>query len=439
MGRFLNKLYLMLTLASLILTLCHINVWAATDPLFDIKVIDYVFDTKNPGIIKGSFVLDNKTDTVFPELWYCTDLKILFSEKDENYLSCSPKQLTLKRLEPKLVQFSLPIPQNLPLCDYSLTVTVYTRNGKIIDTQEKSLGKLGEGNNYLKINYDKMVFLNAENGTGTFQGTNFPMDTSPRIKVPIVNQGEQVVNVNPFVNIYRRGNVFESKPISSYKITEVFELKPGVDKEIIISLPTFKVPDLYYATISFSDVTGNTFAGIAEANYTIEGPSAKIMQTVANVQKGVLSTITEITQSGDMKELTDANLSVQVLDQDGKTVFQSQKKITILDIAQRVQLDGPLSLEKGTLTFLYSLEYKGKELDTFKSTYSLEDMINKNPVNPSPQATANLGTKNTSNSTSTNTKSSNSNTAMILIIVILLICLLGAGYYFLRLKNKNRS
>lgn len=194
---------------------------------------------------------------------------------------------SLKPMESKEVNYSLPVTASLPASNYSFYLRFIKSDGEVVGSYDDVVYNLGTNDKNQNLREKSFLAFDQETcfvvgsdgkNYGNNDGPVFTPDESPKIKCQIKNIGKEAVEVYPEIE-WKEFFVY-GKPSSGQKQTEkseqVFSFKPGENKMIELSLPKAQKPQVYQALVKFSDRNGEAKSFNMFFRWTVGGASARI-------------------------------------------------------------------------------------------------------------------------------------------------------------------
>lgn len=231
--------------------------------------------------ISGSFVMENKDNIYYPDLYYSLTLvptelynKTHYSSVSAYYNSFGP--FSLGQYENKLVAFEFEVPEYIPYQEYVLELKVENGVWEIASPIWIDNVKIGnkDVNEFLMPNVENSHYYKIKNYENPLSGPYRDAGDPATVYMKVNSRFEKSIKVKPQITFYKRSNMYDEKTYRQYG--EEITIKPKEDKEIAIKLPDVNVPESYYYLISLVDENNMPVSYEYHFRCVINGATAKI-------------------------------------------------------------------------------------------------------------------------------------------------------------------
>ncbi|MFQ5583500.1 MAG: hypothetical protein ACE5GL_03590, partial [Calditrichia bacterium] len=336
------------------------------------------------GEIKGSFVLENRSNEAFTDLKYILSLKE--PPKVETYTSAegvetkettynnylikaerSAESITIGSGAEESRDFVFSYPKNLPPGDYEFSIDVV--DGQVGDTLTFDViesTQLQGLQNFLTIKENSCFVIKDEVEFFQEEGPNFDSGATPEAKCRVYNPSSNTIQFEGEVT-YGEFGVFNypnagTKTVKSGNYT----LGPKEEKEIIIKLPSLTKSQAYQAFVNFVDDKGDEISPSPSFRWIVKGEGARIVE---------IKTDKDFYETGD-----EANIDIDFVGSPDMwwQIFGDEEGSTL----EGFDINVKMTDQEGTLCAEKSEPFSGRVEDGDLQTASVKLKIEKDCKNP---------------------------------------------------------
>ncbi len=257
------------------------------------------------------------------------------------------------------------LPKNLPNETLTLRWFVLTNKGDKVAFTTQDLKISDPNNNFIQATDNKVV----KNGQEFFNlmGVEYEKGVEAVARTYLDNLSSQGFSVTSNVEVFERSD--KSKVVYNAAGPE-FSINPLEKKVVDFELPNLQTPASYLAQVTFYQGK-DQISGVQEFRWIVVGDGAKILKVDSDskvlkkdqVSKYTVSYVGPALTHGFVE--TDAELTLDLLDADGKVIASKTQNIKIATETRAITVDLVPSKSYGTPEIKAQIKKDGKVLDEY--------------------------------------------------------------------------